>query len=432
MPASQRVNKAQPLLDAIGALPDPQTGLLLLRHCAGFSKLVYTLRVTPAALLGSSFKAFDDAVKHTLETCCTGPLTAQAWQQASLSTAKGGLGLRHMQLYGPAGYAASLLATNDLCALLDPAYTNMSNEALQVVNQNLPQAKQFPVPAPHTLRQQQLSQALDQALLAQLVAPAPGREAFRANLQLLQQPGAGAWLHAPPSEALGLHVAPPLFRLMLRMRLRLPIADADTPCPKCDGVNDTFGDHARVCGCGGDRTKRHHRLRGVLAARTKAAGLHTEIEKPGLLPPRLDAAEGPEDSPSHNGRRPADVWVGSWGVHGPAAFDLAVTSGLRQQVFPNTLQSGEHAVTEYEVRKCRHQDTERTCSAEGLQFIPLVAEACSGGWGPCAVRVWKTLAIALAARSHESVAVETERLLQSLGITLQRENARAALRRLHA
>ena len=42
-----RVNKAMELLKALGELPDPQVALLLLRHCASFGKLVYSLRVVP-------------------------------------------------------------------------------------------------------------------------------------------------------------------------------------------------------------------------------------------------------------------------------------------------------------------------------------------------------------------------------------------------
>ena len=42
------------------------------------------------------------------------------------------------------------------------------------------------------------------------------------------------------------------------------------------------------------------------------------------------------------------------------------------------------------------------------------------------------LAQALAARSGETLAVESDRLYQALGIALQRENARSVLRRTEA
>ena len=67
------------------------------------------------------------------------------------------------------------------------------------------------------------------------------------------------------------------------MRLRVPVASSDGYCPLCDGIADRFGDHARACPCGGDRTKRHNRLRAVVAARAMAAGLSPEVEKQGLL-----------------------------------------------------------------------------------------------------------------------------------------------------
>ena len=190
---------------------------------------------------------------------CCGPLTPEAWRQASLSTSAGGLGLRHASRHSPAAYVASVSATRDLCSALDANYqvTNPTLDlTLDLFNpQAVLVADRVSTPLPPSLRQQQLSQALDRAEVARLSAPGAGREAYRAHLQLPQQPGAGAWLQAPPAEALGLHVDAALFRIMVRLRLRQPVAEADTPCPLCDGTADRFGDHARCCPCGGDRTR---------------------------------------------------------------------------------------------------------------------------------------------------------------------------------
>ena len=214
------------------------------------------------------------------------------------------------------------------------------------------------------------------------------------------------------------------------LRLRLPVGEKDSACPFCHAVNDSFGDHARSCPCGGDRTKRHNRLRSVLAARAQAAGLHPEVEKPDLLPPRPDEAGAPEDGQRAAGaRRPADVWVGNWGLHGPAAFDLAVTSGLRQGTAAQTLSDPDKTAADYEARKRGYQSTAAQCQAVGLQFVPLVAEAIGGGWGPTATKTWGELAQAIGAKSGEGTAVEADRLFQTLAVTLQRENARAVLRR---
>ena len=161
-------------------------------------------------------------------------------------------------------------------------------------------------------------------------------------------------------------------------------------------------------------------VRSLLASRLQAAGLGPEVEKPGLLLPRLDPDGAAEDGVRRaSGRRPADVWVANWGLHGPAAFDLAVTSGI--------------------VTRTALQQTMRRVS--GLTWTPSpparkrassscpVVEA-SGGWAPVADRTWKELGSLLAARSGEPVAEKTLRLRQCLAVTLQRESARAVLRRL--
>ena len=128
-------------------------------------------------------------------------------------------------------------------------------------------------------------------------------------------------------------------------------------------------------------------------------------------------------------RRPADVYVPHWGLHGPAAFDLAVTAGLRHGTLHHLLSEAHKPVWDYEARKCSHLQTQELCSAQGIQFVPLVVES-RGSWGPTAVKTWLALAQATAAQSGEAVSVEASRLYEMLAVTLQRENARAVLRRL--
>ena len=400
----ERVEKARPLLTELAALPDAQTALLLLRHCACFCRVADASRVTPPGLHSTALDAFDAGVRACLEHMCTGPLRSEAWAQATLASSVGGLGLRSTRRHAPAAYLASLVNTAQACVLLDPDYDLATHSAylaaITAHNQDVLQSDHLRAPVPLTTRQRELSQALDRAVISQLLAPGQGREAARAHLRLLELPGSGAWLHAPPSEALGLHVAPRLFRVMVQLRLRLPVSPEDTRCPLCDGVADTFGDHSRCCPCGGDRVKRHNRFRAVVAARVQAAGLGVEVEKPGLLPLRPDGDGAEDGGRGARHRRPADVWVAQWGLRGAAAFDLAVTSGLRAgAVLSESARSGVAAAEAYEARKRTHLQTEQHCKAEGLQFVPLVAEASSRGWGPTAASTWRQLAGLIAARA---------------------------------
>ena len=91
------------------------------------------------------------------------------------------------------------------------------------------------------------------------------------------------------------------------------------------------------------------------------------------------------------------------------------------------------AATAYEQHKRSYLDTERDCAAQGISFIPIVAEA-SGGWGPSALCTFKALA-KLAQQGLQSVACEElpnprfRRHLEHACTAIRRANARAVLRR---
>ena len=90
-------------------------------------------------------------------------------------------------------------------------------------------------------------------------------------------------------------------------------------------------------------------------------------------------------------------------------------------------RDGGQACAVYEDRKRSHQNTAAMCRDQGLQFVPLV---CGGGWGPEARKTWRTLGGFIAARTGQAPGTATEHLRQFLSVTLQRELARAVLRRL--
>ena len=127
--------------------------------------------------------------------------------------------------------------------------------------------------------------------------------------------GSGSLLQAPMASA---HCA-----------TGLPTASGTTPAPVRVGGTECNGTTAS----------------GLWSARAASAGLSPEVEKLGLLPPRpaeLGACETGSCQPS--GRRPADVYLPACGIRGPAAFDLAVTSGLKSgSVASSALHAGKVA-----------------------------------------------------------------------------------------
>ena len=116
---------------------------------------------------------------------------------------------------------------------------------------------------------------------------------------------------------------------------------------------------------------------------------------------------------------------------GYLAAQLRLTSqcGLRGDVLARTADDGSSATTAYEHVKRSYLDTASHCREEGLEFVPMVADAL-GGWGPSAQKAWHTLARSLAQTTGEPLSAALEQLYQQLSITVHREGARAILRRL--
>ena len=223
-----------------------------------------------------------------------------------------------------------------------------------------------------------------------------------------------------------------LYKTMIQRWLRAPLFESEYHCPLCDDVVDKYGDHCLICSCGGDRTKRHNLLRNEIFHQCNSAGLNPELERQGLLQPRplsgVTQESGANRDPNEL-RRPADVYLPRWRRGIPAALDLAITSGLRSDIVNRSAADGSAAVLAYEDFKRSYLDTETICQDNGIKFIPIICEADGGGWGPAAHAVWSELAKAKSVLTGEHISVTASRLLQSLGLTLHKENARAILRR---
>ena len=243
-------------------------------------------------------------------------------------------------------------------------------------------------------------------------------------------------MHAIPSEALGTKVVPQLFVPMLQRRLRMQIFEEPFFCPLCESVMDVWADHALTCACGDDRTKRHNLVRNIGVRLANSAGWRPEAEKPGLLRPRPvqgsqyeNGSEGRDGRLGQEARRPADIYVPRWELGGSAALDFAVTSGLRTDLLEQTAANGLSCLKSYEQSKMSYLDTATHCASEGIAFVPMVAEAHSGAWGPIATKIWLKLGRSISILSGESTSVEALRAKQNLGLTLHRETARAILHR---
>jgi hypothetical protein len=87
------------------------------------------------------------------------------------------------------------------------------------------------------------------------------------------------------------------------------------------------------------------------------------------------------------------------------------------------------AVADYERTKREHLQTATACRAQGLLFIPVVAEP-SGGWGPSGLAALKHIAKVSEGSGARAPGTALREFLQQLCVAIRRADARAVLRRL--
>ncbi|CAK9092764.1 Pentatricopeptide repeat-containing protein [Durusdinium trenchii] len=101
---------------------DPQVGYYLLRRCCTGGRMKYLARTTPIRHCLPGLVAFDSALRDAFCASTGLALDPQAWKQAQLPVASGGLGLRSAVDFADAAYIGSRLLVLERChALWTPA-----------------------------------------------------------------------------------------------------------------------------------------------------------------------------------------------------------------------------------------------------------------------------------------------------------------------
>ncbi|CAE7837342.1 unnamed protein product [Symbiodinium sp. KB8] len=355
--ALARVARAAELLDAIAELEDPQVAMRLLRACAGYARVVHSMRCNPPLYQHMALQAFDTMVRSCFAGFTGIHPTAEQWRQAELGLAQAGLGLRSAAVHAPAAYLASLGTSLPACAELDRSFTAGPvvggpevTAALLALNARLPGNRAMAREAALGSKQRELSMRVDSAGWDSVLLAA--NPTARATLFSEAGAGARAFLSALPAGRT--RMEPAIFIAELRVRLRVPEAAADAWCPRCDGVLDCHGHHAGMCVAGGERTQRHNAVRDLVFAWTERAGLRPEKERTGLLLPQC-----PDDTQSAR-RRPADVYLPALSGS-PAALDFAITAPQRQGTLAMAGRATGAAAEAYARHKESHLDAARSC-----------------------------------------------------------------------
>ena len=356
-------------------------------------------------------------MRAALEGILGSPLSSSQWLQASLPYSQGGFGLRLARSHGSAAYIASVSASQPLVQEIRRGQTGVNQEEEQDNTNQLPSAAALedlnsllgdPLTMEEVtnLTQRELSALVDSAAASRLLQETV-EERELARLRCLRREGAGDWLCALPSKALGLHLRRSEFVAAGKYRLGLPVftLEAECPMPRCWLVSDKFGDHAISCGIGGERIARHNHVRDALLQVAVQAGLGPTKEPDGLLP-------GSDD-------RPADVLIPFWSGCRDMALDFTVVNPLQAALVRRAANDGESAVEHANRGKMRKY--EERCAAKGLVFVPLAVDT-FGGWHSSALPILAKLGRQVASNTGREGQEVVRHLHQRLAVLLVRDN----------
>jgi hypothetical protein len=291
LPITSRVT--QKLID----FEDCQAAMYLLRLSFGIVRASHFMRTTPLSQWSEHAKEFDLIIRSATEDIIKRKMTDEAYDQASVSTRFGGLGIRRIMDHGPVAFTASWHCSRG-------------------------QAKErwlwvWPEPAPLHFSQRLASEEVDRGILTRLITDGSDRDKQR--LRRLDCEHANSWITALPSVTDGCDtvLSPKIFTTAVARLLGLPVFSQSIPCPRCTQTMDTWGDHAFCCKKTQDTIVRHNRLRNWVYKLGQVAQMNPDMEKLGIL--------GPTDSSK---RRPGDVSFPNWRSSRGLAIDVAVICPL--------------------------------------------------------------------------------------------------------
>eukprot|EP00731_Ephydatia_muelleri_P010406 Em0005g992a len=397
------------LLEEVGIV-DPQVALILLRLCGAFCKLVHLARATPSTLTSKVFALIDDDIRMTFCRCIGVDMSDTAWQQAQLSSSRGGLGFRSLSRHSSAAFISSLCSSG-----FGLQSSHHLSQAIETFNSLVSPADAVSVETLLTssVSQKYLSGKLDDRVFNMLLNSSS--VADKARLLSVSSPHAASWLSVVPSENLGLHLDPPVFQVAIKWWLGLDTSEG-SQCALCPGSTlDHLGHHAVTCKYGGDVVSRHNRIRDILVETCRRAHIGVKVEVGNNL------------SRDHSKTRPADILLPNWFLGRTAALDVSIPSPLNPVTL---LEAGVLATAAAQATEARkHQANDPKCSELGWVCVPMVVET-YGAWGKEATAIISSVASRLATSTCRPKSTILHEIYGRLNLNLVCANATAILSRI--
>ena len=323
----KRVAKTIELMDVVAKLNDPQCELLLLRACAGISKLYFSMRTCPPQVFERAQISFDAALRSSLERIVTasGPGFGEwQWRLATLPFEFGGLGVYAAGDVLNFAFLASRLQSSSLqikllrhSGIVTPG--SSLNGALHAFNAKMETdllGSTSEIAAPKLMKKLADIYFTRVAKMAESTFCLSTRQMALWRSQ--NEDHTSDWLREVPISGLGQTMNAKTYRCVLCYRLGIPLFSTQMSCSACSRVfvGDTNGDHAVSCAGIIGIKHRHNIVRDTLVDICFLSGISARKEVDvGLCGERDQIL------------RPADVLLYSWDGGQDTCVDL---TGLLQ------------------------------------------------------------------------------------------------------
>ena len=362
----KRVAKTIDLMDAVAKLNDPQCELLLLRACAGISKLYFSMRTCSPRVFECAQVSFDAALRSSLERIVTasGPGFGDwQWRLATLPFAFGGLGVYSAGDVLKYAFLASRLQSASLQTKLlhssgivtaGPSF----DDALSTFNMDMDidlLSNLSEVAAPKLMKKladiyfDRVTQTVESTFHL-----SPRQMALWSSLK---EDHTSDWLRVAPISGLGQTMNARTYRCVLCYRLGVPLFTVQVPCSACSRVftGDIYGDHAVSCAGIVGIKHRHNIVRDVLVDICSRSGISARKEVDiGLY--------GDRD----RSLRPADILLYSWDGGLDVCVDLTGSSPLTQSGMID-FRPGRAVIEAAQRKRIKY---EAKCVDIGYGFLP--------------------------------------------------------------
>jgi len=381
--------------------------LFLLKHCFSIPKLTYTLRSAPC-YSSHLLTEYDAMIRSTLQSVLNVALSDEAWEQATLPVANGGLGIRRATDITLPAFLSSVAGSQALVSLLLPQHlqdVSGTNEASfkAALTQWQNQTGVAPVMSPFATAQKYWDAPLVMVQEKRVMSAATD-QAGKARLIAAAAPHSGAFLHARPCAALGTRLDGTSLRIVVALRLGAPVCLPHVCI--CGAAVDSTGRHGLSCRKSAGRLSRHSAVNDLI----KRALMSAEV------PSRLE----PRSLTQHDDRRPDGLSLTPWSGGKCLAWDFTCPDTLAVSHL-NAAVTGPGVVATEAERQTR---IKYACLTHAYHFVPVAVETL-GALGEEASDFVHELGRRIATVTGEKRS--TEFLLQRLSVAIQRGNASSVL-----